>query len=125
MSNLLNTAKSAIIAQDNEFPVGCVVVLGAMLVAVVATTKDGNLVLQREDGANIETPVHAVRHATNDELKTAGIEKVQLSQDAQIKKGDFWALTEKPGRLRLVGDAVGKFPTDFPKSVFFRFCPLV
>jgi len=125
MSNLLNTAKSAIASQDNEFPVGAVVVLGATLVAVVATTKDGNLVLQREDGANIEAPVHAVHHATADELKTVGIERVELSQDAQIKNGDFWVLKDKPGRLRLVGDAVGKFPSDFPKSVFIRFCPLV
>lgn len=125
MSNLLNTAKSAIASQDNEFPVGVIVVMGTALMAVVATTKDGNLILQREDGVSFEAPTHAVKHATNEELKTVGVEKVQLSENAQIKKGDFWALTEKPGRLRLVGDAVGKFPSDFPKSVFFRFCPLV
>ncbi|MBK8772441.1 MAG: hypothetical protein IPM06_18740 [Rhizobiales bacterium] len=127
MSNLLNTAKSAIIAQDNEFPVGCVVVVDrtGTAVAVVAATKDGTPIIQGEDGISAPVAAHHLRHATNEELKIAGIEKIQLSQDAQIKKGDFWALTEKPGRLRLVGDAVGKFPTDFPKSVFFRFCPLV
>ena len=122
--SLLNIASLAIASQDNEFPVGALVHfhMTDKVYAVVAK-KDNLSVLKSGDDPTLVAADHEITHATNEQLAPLGIERVELSPTAVIRSGDFWALTDKPGRLRLAGDSVGKFPADFPKSVFYRFCP--
>ena len=38
----------------------------------------------------------------------------------EIKKGDEWARTDRPGVWKPVSDSIGRYTSDFPNSIFRR-----